>query len=883
MAVHESPPPPFPPTNSFALYPLRSIADTTRPTAPSTNSRPLPSFALTAAAHRLSFPPTKTANLNLNPQQQEPVMPPLRPQIPSHLRPRPHPPNAMAAARPRVLSSFLPRTTVSWLVTALQSPTVLASLLSFLSWADLHPLLCTCRSFRDTLFRDTALRDVVLARFVPGYARCLRYRDPNRYQDVPVSVHDLDLLLISQRTDQQLHRYPTHALRTLTALFPTFEDDQTSARLVALTQAHSRFVLLLQALAHSSAEPLEVEPEEIKPRARFMPLPVQSVRELTFPAPLAYTPNTSAQSTAPQTPAANVLGKGKSKHKQSRSADASSSTTPASTPHAHPHPRHDRLASLSLKLPAHGTRPSADSLSSMMMSSTSSGAKGRRLSIFARKSVTPPPPEEPRALKMYASSWRRAGSASASMSGGYGYGYGGGYGYDSVDEYGGFGGSLRGPPTRRLWSASGSASTNGNGRGNSRNGNASSDSSTSQSARSSIIGGHGRDSPSSSSYAPSPATTTTSSPFSSFPPSALPSSSSHSTTYPSSHPFSASNPTFHPSAHSFSPAYPSSPYPPSHPHTHPSPYPPPHSYHHLSLHDLRYATLRTRAPVLRVFVPTQAADDPGALEACERQLQAAGLWAHLSTGDVVCNFGYVPGAGTPNTSASTSAYGSNANGNANASSEDGSDEPITVGWRRSANSSNASAGGAEQRTWLLFNGAYLVPYTPPEVLPLADPLSLPSPFYYTHILPQGANPLFVIPRLPYGLGGRGGGSWGMESGQGEEEFDLRLVHSTTRVPSPHSAKGYALVRKYTWTARVVRPPRPPPKTSNTTSYTTTSTTGGPSANDVGEGWFGECVLEYEGTKEGRQTLVDALNGKDLGRRLWELVREKSGAGRVWLK
>jgi len=52
---------------------------------------------------------------------------------------------------------------------------------------------------------------------------------------------------------------------------------------------------------------------------------------------------------------------------------------------------------------------------------------------------------------------------------------------------------------------------------------------------------------------------------------------------------------------------------------------------------------------------------------------------------------------------------------------------------------------------------------------------------------------------------------------------------------------------------------------------------------LGEGWRGEGVLETEGTREGRQTLVDCLSGDAGEVFVWEFVREKSGVGRIWLK
>jgi hypothetical protein len=93
---------------------------------------------------------------------------------------------------------------------------------------------------------------------------------------------------------------------------------------------------------------------------------------------------------------------------------------------------------------------------------------------------------------------------------------------------------------------------------------------------------------------------------------------------------------------------------------------------------------------------------------------------------------------------------------------------------------------------------------------------------------------------------------------------LTLVYSTTKVLSLASPNGYALVKRLAWTARVARLRM------------------GDEA-DVGEGWFGEWVLECEGTMEGKQALLDALGGKALGWREWELVREKSGGGKLWLR
>ena len=423
-----------------------------------------------------------------------------------------------------------------------------------------------------------------------------------------------------------------HALRILTSIYPTFEDDDTTAKLVALAAAHSRFVLLLQSLAHSSSEPMVPEPEEPRFKSR---LAAQNVRQLTFPTPLAY-----VQIPVPE----NV------------------ETVP--------------------KLPS---------------------KERRGLSIFGNNSNLPPA-REPRALKLYSSTWRRSSASTLARPNHF-------------------------------------TSTN-----------ASSDSSMSGCpSRSSIIG---HESVSSAGFRTS------------------------------------------------------------------------------SLHDLSGAISRNRAPILRVFVPCTTLDgEDESLVSCERQLADSGLWPHLSTGDIVCNFGFVP-----------------------LNSEDTSSEPDdfiptdNLSQRSRLDQRRSSNDASSQLRWLIFNGQYLVPYTPPDLLPLDDALSLPSPFYYAHITPPFANFSFVIDQFPIC----------------DDIPQLTLIYSTSKVPSPHSPKGYALVKKYAWIARVVRLRKG-------------------DEGDIGEGWFGEWTLEGEGTREGKQILLEALAGRQIDRKVWELVREKSGGGKLWLK
>jgi len=86
------------------------------------------------------------------------------------------------------------------------------------------------------------------------------------------------------------------------------------------------------------------------------------------------------------------------------------------------------------------------------------------------------------------------------------------------------------------------------------------------------------------------------------------------------------------------------------------------------------------------------------------------------------------------------------------------------------------------------------------------------------------------------------------------------------VQSPHSRGGWAAAKKHMWVARA------------------RVGMGFVDVDDgLGEGWRGEWVLETEGTREGRQTLVDCLSGDADEVFVWEFVREKCSAGQIWLK
>ncbi|KAF7327647.1 MIF4G/MA4-domain-containing protein [Mycena kentingensis (nom. inval.)] len=213
-------------------------------------------------------------------------------------------------------------------------------------------LFNTCRDTRDFLCCPE-LKTEILSRFIGPYNACLRNSDSARLQDVPVTFADLNCLMISSAVI--LHRYPMFSLQYLSKLLPDVDraEREETSRLVALTQAHSRFVLVLQALAHSSSLPPPQGRDDIDWRSRPRSADYK-FRQLNFPAPLSFAPA-----------AAPAVARG-------RKSVESVST--------------DRTRSLS--------RPGSRS----------------RLSIFggSGSKVPLPPASEPRSLKHYSSSWRQA-------------------------------------------------------------------------------------------------------------------------------------------------------------------------------------------------------------------------------------------------------------------------------------------------------------------------------------------------------------------------------------------------------------------------------------------------------------------------------------------
>ncbi|KAK7690684.1 hypothetical protein QCA50_005783 [Cerrena zonata] len=655
-----------------------------------------------------------------------------------------------------------------WVQKLLHSSRVLARLLLCMTWTDFHALVCTCKDFR-LLMVDQECKNVLLSHYVPGYRQAKSNVDSQTFRDVQIDMHDLSLLMIAQNFE--LHHYPMHALNiTNSPLYApgiTFEDE-LSRKLIALTQAHTRFILLLQSLVHSSSTPSTSEESDdlgsLSP-ARF---PGQPVRELVFPPPLSFVASEGCQDKSPTTPVAP--GK---LHKRSSST---------ATSHA--------------DLTLSASRASAD---------MRPRARNRlRSSIFRGSKVAlPPPSATPHSLRYYNDSWRRTskhkGLASVSD--------------DEGDIF-----ELK-MPQRRF--ASMNLSTDSSLSSPSPESRSVADHS---SAPSSYRGDGNTNRDRSTSRAPTAVGVSTSR-------------------------VSASSP-----------------------------------------HDLVMATSRFRAPLLRVFFPCMELDETS-ISACEDQLVDAGLWEHLSAGDVVCNFGYVPLPDPEEESPSPSQSQSHSRSHSQTQNQTravqlGSGEPI-----------------GHRKKWLLFNGYCLVHYIPPSPPPIENSITLPSPFYFSHILPQTTNPIYMLslpplPRTPsnspprsrigqgYGHAhnpSRSSGSSGSSNSHISftdhhlQGLQLTLAHLPTRVASPQSPLGYAMAKKYMWLARIPN--------AGYTSVSIANSTGGGGAMP-GDGWKGEWILEAEGTKEGRQNLIDALQAGENGeckRGMWEVLKEKSGKGRLWMK
>ncbi|KAH9832022.1 uncharacterized protein C8Q71DRAFT_880637 [Rhodofomes roseus] len=175
-------------------------------------------------------------------------------------------------------------------------------------------------------------------------------------------------------------------------------------------------------------------------------------------------------------------------------------------------------------------------------------------------------------------------------------------------------------------------------------------------------------------------------------------------------------------------------------------------------HDLYLATSRTRAPVLPTFVPCTVLDD-SAVAACEEQLMDTGLWEHLAVGDVVCNFGYVP--------------------------------PVPE---------HGNGDVEPKQEWLLFDGSGLSPYAPPPARgpalapPRRSTTRISSCPGRTHTM-SSPSPRSRAACGPTPIRTRASAARGALS---HADVQLTLTYVPTRVRSPHSPQGYAVVRKFVW-------------------------------------------------------------------------------------
>lgn len=278
----------------------------------------------------------------------------------------------------------------------------------------------------------------------------------------------------------------------------------------------------------------------------------------------------------------------------------------------------------------------------------------------------------------------------------------------------------------------------------------------------------------------------------------------------------------------------------------------------LSPHDIQLATSRSHAPTLRVFVPCSELNDIS-IVACEDQLADAGLWDHLSIGDIVCNLGYMPPPPLPEHDLPRDPAGT-----ASAS-------------LRSQSSSLGSRNISDDAIWLIYDGFGLVQYSPAvEPPPLKDALALVTPYYYSHILPSSAHPFFTLDlhsrlaRFRGLVNGTGGNTFPPPV---QPKFELIAILAKTR--SPGSPVGYVMVKRYKWVATI--------------RGIKAALSGD---LEVGSGWLtDEWVLEVDGTLEGRRTLDSLLSTPDAhiaadlarGDWVWEVDRQRSNSNKIWFR
>lgn len=149
--------------------------------------------------------------------------------------------------------------------------------------------------------------------------------------------------------------------------------------------------------------------------------------------------------------------------------------------------------------------------------------------------------------------------------------------------------------------------------------------------------------------------------------------------------------------------------------------------------------------------------------------------------------------------------------------------------------------------WFIFGDGHLRTYFPPAPPPISNFESLPSPLYYAHLGQRSNVRSFIkLPRL---------------------RLYLELLQLVNTLPSPDSPQGLTRVKHYAWIGKMSV------REEEIESF------------GLGDGWAGEWILEAPGTYEGRQSLIDSVEGRTLDPRgrQWEIVGEKSGLGKLWLR
>ena len=73
----------------------------------------------------------------------------------------------------------------------LRHPRILECLLSFMPYGDFNALTSSCSEFRK-LMENPALKDTILSCFLPGFRTLLRFKNPELFVDVHVTIADLN-------------------------------------------------------------------------------------------------------------------------------------------------------------------------------------------------------------------------------------------------------------------------------------------------------------------------------------------------------------------------------------------------------------------------------------------------------------------------------------------------------------------------------------------------------------------------------------------------------------------------------------------------------------------------------------------------------------------